>query len=394
MIDVHSANAMKDKFARVANASNNLQILKKNSTDATQIRAKPLLVLWPANKQQVLGIIKIANQLSIPVVPRGGGSGLCGGAVADNAVVINLTKMKKIIKLDKKHRWIIVQPGIFLDVLNNHLARYGLSFPVKTASHKIATVGGMVSTNASGEHALRFGKMSDNILELEVVTGSGKLVKVNKSRIRHFCGTEGLMGIVVAAKLRLVPKIRRTSLTVHETDTHDNLLKIVRRSVKNKNLIACEFINPMLFSMQGFRNKYFLLLEYAGTQGNITNKRQIKKYWNIREKCFDILFKRGWKFIADPELPARSLAGFLKWCERNKLPAFGHIGHGIIHVHFRNTKMDELYKLVKKLHGAASGEHGFGILKKKYLSYERKTELRRLKRIYDRNNIMNRGKII
>ena len=382
-------------ITRKSDVTDNPSRLTENSTDATRIKAKPILVIWPNNTQQVLDIVKLANRKHLTIVPRGGGSGLCGGATANNSIVVNLTKMNKVIKIDKKNKYVVVQPGMFLDKLNEILDKYDLSFPVKPASHKIATLGGMIATNAGGEHVLRFGKMLENILEMEVVTGDGELIKVGKNKLKHFCGTEGLMGIIVEAKLKLLPKIKTTSITIHEVGTIGTLMKLVKKSTKSNDLIACEFINPKIYKMGGFGKRYFVLLEYKGKKGMITNTKQIKKFWKIRENCFYLMFKHGWKIIADPKLPLENLSKFLFWCERNNLPAFGHIGHGIVHVHFNNIrKMEEMYRLVEKLHGEISGEHGFGIIKKIYLSNKRRVELKKLKQIYDSNNILNPGKVI
>jgi len=369
--------------------------LKKNSTDATQIKSNPFLVVYPTDKNQVLEIVKLANEMKLPIVPRGGGSGLCGGATANNSIVVNMTKLNRIIKIDKKSKYAVVQAGIILDKLNKKLERKGLYFPVQPASHKLATIGGMISTNAGGEHALRFGKMIDNLLELEVVTGNGQLVKARKDRIKHFCGTEGLMGVVVEAKLKLLPQIRQKSITVHEASDIGDLMKLVKGAIKDKSLIACEFINPKVYRMEGFHKKYFLLLEYKWKKGEIVNDRQIKKYWKVREKCFNILFKQGWKIIADPQLPIKNLHSFLSWCDKNNLPAFGHIGHGIIHVHFKdNQKIRRMYSLVSKLQGIVSGEHGIGIIKRKYIPRKLKVKLIHLKQIYDKSKILNTGKVI
>ncbi|MBI4010572.1 MAG: FAD-binding oxidoreductase [Candidatus Aenigmarchaeota archaeon] len=395
MIDV---NALKEKFVNIVGKSNvtdNSFQLDKNSTDKTQIKASPILIVWPNNKQQVSEIVKVANKERIPIVPRGGGSGLCGGAVANESIVINLTKMNRILKMDKRRKYAITQPGIFLDNLSKVVNKDNLFFPVQLASHKIATVGGMISTNAGGEHVLRFGKMSDNILAIEVVTGDGRLINVRGNKINHFCGTEGLMGIVVEARLKLLPRIKRRSITILEVDTLKDLMAVVKKVVKDKNLLACEFIGPKVYKMAGFREKYFILLEYKDEHGEIVNRRQIRKFWKIRENCFFTLFKHDWKIIADPKLSLKNVGKFLEWCKRRNLPAFGHIGHGIIHVHFKTVKeMEDMYTVVLKLNGEISGEHGFGIIKRRYLPYKKRFELKKLKRIYDRNNILNPEKVI
>jgi glycolate oxidase len=268
-------------------------------------------------------------------------------------------------------------------------------FPVQPASHSVATIGGMVSTNAGGEHVLRYGRMDANIARLTIVTGGGELLEAKGSRLMHFCGTEGLMGVVVEAELKLAPLIKSRSVTVLEAASAGELVEMVQNALKQEKLIACECMNPMVYEMAGFGERYFLLLEYADGSGKIRDRKGVERSWKVREGCYRRLSKRGWTMIADPVLPMRSIEEFLVWCEQNGLPAFGHIGHGVMHVHFRSKKkLAQMYQLVKTLGGSVSGEHGFGVLKRRYLPEARRRELKRLKKVYDSGDILNRGKVL
>jgi glycolate oxidase len=387
---------LKNKIAAIVgrrNVSDSRAELRKNASDAAGIPGKPILVAYPQNKFQIIEIVRLANALKVGIVARGGGSGLSGGATAKGTLVLNLTKMN-MFAINKGRKYAVAEPGVLLDDLNRELDKHGLLFPVQPASHDVATIGGMVSTNAGGEQVLRYGKMADNILGLEAVRGDGRLVSARGTRIGHFCGTEGIMGIVVEAKLRIIARPAKKTITVRRAGDAASLLGLVGDFVKNKNIIACEFINPKLYSMIRRESGYFLLAEFEGEGGEISGLRAAK-YWRMREGCYHTLWRKGWRVITDPEIPRRGIREFLGWCEAQGVPAFGHIGHGIIHVHFRNRrKMDSMYRLVRKLGGQISGEHGIGILKREYLPASRRRKLKKLKRLYDPNNILNRGKVI
>jgi glycolate oxidase len=355
------------------------------------MRGRPILVAYPTDKEQVLRMVKLANRENIPLVTRGGGSGLSGGAVPSGDVVVNLGKMNRILAVESDA--VIVQPGITPDELNRRLK--GKEFRVRPASHAIATIGGMIATDAGGEHVLRFGKMSDNVLGMEVVSGGGKLLDIGRRGLCRFAGTEGIGGIVVEAKLKIHPKIKRKSLTIRHYPDLRRAVEEVKRRLSDKNLIACEFINPILYDMAGRGRNYFLLFEYIGKKAEVRGKKGMEKYWKIREGCYDTLMRNGWKTISDPWIPHKNRFRFLAWCEKKGLPAFGHLGHGVFHVHLKNKrKMSGMYGLVNKLGGEVSGEHGIGMLKRKYLNAERREELRRLKKCYDPKGILNRGKVI
>ncbi len=394
---VASTSDLKRELARIVgrrNVSDRPSDLRGNATDATELPTEPpLLVVYPRSAGQVKAIVALANRTGTRLVPRGGGSGLCGGACADGALVVNMTRMDRILRIGR--RGVKVQPGVILDDLGRRLAKAGMMMPVRPASHALATIGGMVSTDAGGENVIRFGRMHDNIISLKAVTGGGRMVEARGRRVRQFCGTEGIAGIVVEAELRTIPLIRRRSVTVVETEGREELLRLVDRFRPNREVISCEFINPVLHFMIRRRRTYFLLVEFAGDGGEIRDGRKMRGFWAIREGCNPLLTRRGWGMNADPQLPRAALGEFLSWCEGERLPAFGHIGHGVIHVHAKGRpKMDRMYALVKRLGGSVSGEHGIGLTKKRYLPKEREEELERMKGSLDPKRILNSGKVI
>src|SRR3989344_5935632 len=156
---------LKEKFESIVGQSNVIgksSVLQKFSTDATKIKSKSLLVVWPKSTEQITEVVKLSNQNNYKLVTRGGGSGLAGGATANKSVVVSMRKMNKVLKIDKRRRYVVVQTGILLDELNAALKKYGVFFSVQIASHGLATIGGMISTNAGGVHVLRFGKMCEH----------------------------------------------------------------------------------------------------------------------------------------------------------------------------------------------------------------------------------------
>lgn len=379
------------------NFSDDEKTIRLNSTDMSHLPAKARCVVFPTSAEQVQKIVQFANKENIVVVPRGSGTGLAGGAVADNAIVLNLKKMDKILNLNQEGNLITIEPGIIIDRLNKELEKDGLFFPVRPSSHMIATIGGMIATDAVGDRGVLYGSTLDNVDEIDVVTGNGDLITVFGKKKRIFSGREGTTGIIVKARLRLRPIPKEFSMTLHEFDNPEDMMQKVSEARDDTDVCAIEFMDSILHKLEGFKEDYLLIVEYIGLKGEIKDPAKLQEIWKERDKAYGILSSKGYKSIEDPMIPEENMAEFLRWLKDNSIPAFAHVGYGIIHPCIAPDKtelMEEMYTVVRDLHGKVSGEHGIGILKSRFLNEEEKKEHIRLKDIYDKNRILNRGKIV
>ena len=358
------------------------------NSDASGIQGKADTIVWPQSIEDIRHTISYVKRHKLNLVPRGAGTGLAGGAVPQDSVVIDLCKMNNfVIKEDKA----VVQPGVILDDLNSSSE---FILPVEPGSHAVCTIGGMIATNAAGMRAFKYGKMIDWIEELRVIDGTGKLFKVKGDKIKNFCGLEGTTGIVVEATIKLTKLPKERSISIFNFDTITSLTEKFNE-LKKENILALEYVDKFSSNLIGLGESNNLIVEYEGDEGNIKGE-EMEDIWKKRSELYSNVAAKGYTVVEDPQIPLESIDKFLYWLQKNNIPAMGHIGVGIIHPHFKKGShmIEEMFVVVKKLKGSVSGEHGIGLAKKPYISEEEIEQIRKLKEVYDPNNILNGGKLI
>jgi len=380
-----------------SDASDKIEDLLVYSYDASnEKKGKALMVVWPTSVLQIRKLILLANRSHFDIVPRGAGTGLAGAVIPDNSVVLDLSKMNRILKFDKDSATVTVEPGVILNDLNKALSKFGLFFPVIPSSYKSCTIGGMISTDAIGNRAIKYGRCSDWIKMMEIVDGTGKQIPIKD--VKKFSGTEGTVGIVVKAELKLAPLIDYTTMDYHEFDNISDMIDSMLTILENPSLIALEYVDKLSSQIAELdQHKYMLFAEYSDDSGEINDKKQIEELWTFRESFGQILSSKGYVISEDPKIPLDKLKSFLIWLNNHNIPSFGHIGVGLIHPRFKSNSQDlikSMFEYVIELGGEISGEHGIGISKKEYVSNELKQKILSLKRIYDPKDMLNRGKII
>lgn len=367
------------------------------SNDASSVKkGNANMVVWPTSIIQIRKLVSLANRSHFDIVPRGSGTSLVGGAVPNNSIVLDLSKMNKILNFDPENRTIVVEPGVVLDDLNSALKKYKLFFPIIPSSHKVCTIGGMLATNAVGKRGLKYGKSKDWVKLIEIVDGTGKQIPVKM--VEDFIGTEGTVCIIVKAELKLAPLIEKTSMTVFKFDDISDLVEKIESLKHNKNVLSIEFINKTAAIIAEEDEKFHLFVEYENEgYGEITNQDEIDKIWKFRDGFGQIIASKGYTVTEDPKIIDEKLPKFLNWLSINKIPAFGHIGVGIIHPRFKknsNNLIKDMFEFVLKNGCETTGEHGIGLLKREFISKEFKQKIIDLKRRYDPKDILNRGKVI
>jgi len=363
------------------------------SSDASALEGKTNAVVWPRNAKDVQRIVEFALKGNTDVIPRGGGTGLAGEALQQNSILLDFSRMNQILEIGKDY--VIVEPGIVLDHLNEELKKHGLFFPVIPSSHSVCTIGGMIACNAAGVRAIRYGGMREWIDELEVVTGKGDVINALGEQIDDFCGTEGTVGIITKARLKVTEPIKKFSASVFKFDSSSELVRKVREVIGNKNVIAVEYMDKLTAKLSGDEEKFFLFVEYEGDEGQIKDSREIEERMRNRNILGQTLASRGYIVVEDPKIPFEKMPEFLDWLNLRGIPNYGHMGVEIIHARLRRGwDLNEFYEKVKALGGDVSGEHGVGIAKKRYVDEKFRNRIIRLKEKYDPKNILNRGKII
>jgi len=362
------------------------------STDSSCIKGNALAITWPENPEQLQKLVRFALREKISLVPRGGGTSLVGGAVPQNAVVIDIARLNKIKKLFLNEKQVIVEAGTVLDNLNAALAKYNLEFPVRPGSHAACTIGGMIATNAGGMLSPKYGKIEEWLEEITVMDGTGKMFELEGQEMRRFAGTEGCCGIILEAKLRLIEFIKY-STDFFEFDDIPNLMRKVEELKKEDDVIAIEYINLAASKLSGLREREHLLVRYASGKGAL-DPAEAEKLWKLRENIYSVLVEKGFSRIEDPFFE-KNIEKFLDWIKKQEIPCYGHVGYGIVHPHFSSFNgVERMIAVVKELNGKLAAEHGVGLLKRKNAPFAITQNIKELKQKYDPSNILNKNKVI
>jgi glycolate oxidase len=208
------------------NFTDQLEELVPYSYDASMNVHRPDAAVWPESTEQVAAIVKFANEHKIPVVPRGAGTSLSGGAVPiRGGIILDLSRMNRILEMSIENRYARVQAGVVCDDLNRALAKHGFVFPPDPASSTVATIGGNVATNAGGIKGAKYGTTRDYVLGLQVVLPSGEIMHTGSYTMKCvsgydlaklFIGAEGTLGVITEVTLKINP-LPRHAMTAMAT---------------------------------------------------------------------------------------------------------------------------------------------------------------------------------
>jgi FAD/FMN-containing dehydrogenase len=211
----------------------------------------PLAIALPGSVEEVQAVVRWANQHRVAIVPSGGRTGLSGGAVAaEGELVLSLERMNKVLDFDAVDRTLTVQPGIALEAVHNAAREHGLVYPVDFAARGSCSIGGNIATNAGGIRVIRYGNTREWVAGLKLVTGSGELLALNRGLIknssgydlRHLViGSEGTLGIVVEATLRLTDPAPPSNVMLLALPSFDVLMKVFAAFRERLQLEAFEF---------------------------------------------------------------------------------------------------------------------------------------------------------
>lgn len=415
----------------------------------------PDVVLYPESTEEVQRIVKFAYEQGVPITPVATNSSLEGHTVPlRGGISLDMTRLNQIIEYSPQDLLIRVQSAVTYPQINERTRRDGLFFPVDPGAH--ASLGGMVSTNASGTAAVRYGVTADFILGLEVVTPTGEVIRVgSKSRksssgyslTRLYCGAEGTLGVITEVTVRLTGLPEAASAARVPFEDVEAATRFVTTLIQAGVPVArCELIDPASIEAvnahQGtsYPEEMTVFLEFHGNPAGVeaeaalakelaeevgalsfdssSDPEEREKLWNARHNTFyaTVAANPGKRsVVTDLAVPISKLpeavTTSLDLCEQNDLTAYlvGHVGDGNFHLAIFLDKEDEaererveevshqLVKLALELGGTSTGEHGVGVRKMRYMDEEHGASLgvmQTLKRALDPKNIMNPGKKI
>ncbi|MDY7033602.1 MAG: FAD-binding oxidoreductase [Thermodesulfobacteriota bacterium] len=418
-------------------------------------RCSPDAVLFPESAEQISGILKIANERKIPVTPWGAGTSLEGNPMpSQGGIVLDIQGMNRVLEEREGDFQVIVEPGVVYKDLNKRFSKKGLFFPPDPGAS--ATIGGMVANNASGIQTLKYGATKDYVMRLEVVLPTGDIIRVGSNAVktssgydlcRLFTGSEGTLGIITQITLRLAPLPSYfTAVLVHFNSVEDATKSIYQIMGTGIVPAALEFLDgnvieainvfkktqleekPTLFmefhgtNEAGLKEELSLIEEICTSNGCSLYEAGIGKderdrLWEARYDTFESMknANRGMEIIIiDTAVPLSKYPEMVDFARREALSngikgyVFGHAGSGNLHMGLIKDPNDSeqaetgikvndaIVRCAIDLGGTATGEHGVGIGKRKFMIHEHGTGLevmKRIKTLLDPNGIMNPGKI-
>ncbi|MDX1993239.1 MAG: FAD-binding oxidoreductase [bacterium] len=428
--------------------------LDLHARDQSQHPAHPAeCVIWPQTAQQVADVLRFANEHRIPVTPWGVGTSLEGNPIPlYGGILLSFERMNNIVEVHADDFQVTVQPGIGHKDLNAQLTRYGLFFPPDPGAN--ATVGGMLANNAAGIRTVKYGASKDNVLRMQVALADGRLIEVGSRSVKQssgydllhlFVGSEGTLGIITEATLKLVPIAAHMSAVVAAFPSiHAAVETVVAVRGSGLDPAALELIDAahtrMLREAEGvdLSDHPTLFMEFhaahpATLENGLETVREIceemgalsvkattdsaerKKLWHARHHSYEIMVRSHPDrkfFINDVAVPISRYPDLIGFVERIRtemgITAYmiGHAGDGNVHVEFPYRDEAEYARALEcngqivlkaiELGGTATGEHGVGIGKARYMPTEHGPALevmRAIKQTLDPNGILNPGKI-
>ena len=422
---------------------------------------KPAIVLKPGTAEEISDILKLCNQHLIPATPRGAGTGLSGGALPNlGGVLISTERLNKIINIDERNLQVVTQPGVITEELQNAVKEKGLFYPPDPSSRGSCFIGGNISANSGGPKAVKYGVVRDYVLNLQVVLPTGEIIWTGANVLKNstgynltqlMVGSEGTLGIVTQIVLKLIPlpkydllmlvpfknlekaseavsAIFRAGFVPSALELVEvEALKIVSDYVQNTTIpiddgVAAHLIievdgNNMDVLMNDMEAISELLLEYEAGEALFADDAQQKEaLWRMRRRAAEAVKLVGYTIEEDTVVPRAELPKLIKGIKELGLQyhfhavCYGHAGDGNLHVRIKkdgtgNSQDDPeviagikaLFELVYSLGGTISGEHGIGLIQKRYINIVfNDTQLhlmRGIKKVFDPNNILNAGKI-
>lgn len=437
------------------------ETLEKYGHDETEdLVFLPDVVVRPGTSLEISEIMKLSQTFSVPVTVRGGGTGLSGSALPiHGGILISMERLNKICWIDEENHQACIEPGVITEVFQNEVAKSGLYYPVDPSSRGSCTLGGNLAQSSGGPRAVKYGTTRENVLNLEVVLPNGEIIWTGANVLKYstgynltqlMIGSEGTLGIITKAVFRLRPlpphqllmlvpfrKIREACAAVSilfMAGIVPSCLEFMERSAIDFTLRYLEKEMPMdadieahlLIELDGFdwpqlqqeSEKVFEALQVfqIGEVLLAESEQQKEELWQLRRKVayavrHSSVYKEEDTVVPRAKLP--ELIDFIKKLEQEygfQTICYGHAGDGNLHVNILKTGLsdyfwenklsgaiEKLFHHVVALGGTISGEHGIGLVQKRYLPIaisEAQIQLMRgIKHSFDPQNLLNPGKI-
>jgi glycolate oxidase len=439
------------------NVLNTLEDRMCYSYDGTFRTFMPDVIVRPDGTPEVQAIVKLAADRKLPLYPRGKGTGLSGGSVPiKGGIVMDLTRMNRILEIDAKNLLAVVEPGVVTAEVHRTVEALGLYYPPDPASFKSCSIGGNVAENAGGPCAIKYGVTRDYVMGLEIVTAAGEIINTGGRTVKNvsgydltrlFVGSEGTLGVITKVILKLIPKpeAKKTILSIFPKldGASDTVPAIIGKGI----IPAClEIMDDVAINcVENHRHlglprdaEAILLIEVDGDkevverQGSIIAKiceengasevkvakddQEAEQLWVARRAVSAaVLQLNPTKISEDATVPRTKIPEMIRRLKqvgvKYNLPmtVYGHAGDGNLHPNIVTNRRnheemervekaaEEIFKITIELGGTLTGEHGIGLMKAPFMKLQFTPEeihyFKQIKKAFDPQNILNPGKI-
>lgn len=447
--NLSSENVLTDLEERYAYA--------QDATNIRRIKNLPDAVVFVETKEQVQKVVRLAEKYKVPVICRGAGTNVVGACVVEHGgIILNFSKMNKIIEINRENMTATVEPGVILGDLQKEVDKLGLFYPPDPSNLAVSTVGGSIAQSSGGAKSFKYGTTKDYVIDLLVVMANGEILRTGSKTIKNatgynlntlFVGSEGTLGIVVEATLKLIPKPQSKKVLMAYFDTVKDAVHAVNSIIEQRIFPATiDFMDrnaiqtvekfypanlltdkeaALIVEIDGFEAsmKYqenviveILKLQNASAIQVSHNDEEYNRIWTARRSSMGACAKLKPNVTTDDVIVPREklsdlVLGIRAICEKYNLEVcmVGHVGDGSVHPQipvdyndedeYKRYKLakSEIYDLTAKLGGILSGEHGIGSEKRdhihKVINSVSLDYMRQIKKTFDPNNILNPYKI-
>ncbi|MED3690075.1 FAD-linked oxidase C-terminal domain-containing protein [Peribacillus butanolivorans] len=427
------------------------------SFDASFGTYLPDLVIQTKSTEELVSLVKFANREKIPLYPRGQSTSLSGGPLpVKGGIVLDLSVMNDILEIHEEDLVAVVSPGVLTSNIHKAAEQKGFMYPPDPSSSHVSTIGGNLAENSGGPRGLKYGVTKDYVIGLEVITPEGELIKTGGSTVKNvtgydltklIVGSEGTLGIITKAVLRLIPKPKATAtiMVIFDSlvDAGSAISKILSAGIfpskmelmDQASIVAVEQFEPLglpvdaaaliLIEMDGHPLALQEEVAQASELCRAVGAREVRipkdkveeaELWRARKLVSPAIVRiKPTKISEDATVPRSKIP---QMCERLQkirdkygvhLVVFGHAGDGNLHPNIICDKTDkeemsrvelaiaDIFMAAIELGGTLSGEHGIGMMKAPFMEMELGAAgldiMKRIKEVWDPNNIMNPGKI-
>lgn len=403
----------------------------------------------------VSAVLRAANEHGVPVTPRAGGTGRVGGAVpVEGGIVLAFEKMNSLLGVEGDDLLAVVQPGFVTGALHEAVEAEGLFYPPDPNSLASCAIGGNIAANAGGPRAFKYGVTREYVLGMEVVLADGTIMKLGRRTKKGvtgydltalMVGSEGTLGVVTEATLRLIAKPEAVATLLVFLPDDATVAKAVRAAIGRRlvprclellDSVALDIVRPAAGLPVPAAARSMLLVELDGDEVQLERDVEtcgsamldvgaievlVAKHGGERDRLWaarrelsrTLRATANHKLSEDVVVPRSQMAGLLERCRRLSdehaivMPTYGHAGDGNLHVNFLwdeaaqrpsvDSAIRSLFEAVIEMGGTLSGEHGIGVLKAPYLPLEQSPSVialqRRIKDVFDPKGTLNPGKV-